>query len=213
MQLDLASIVLTVTYPDGYPDQRPVLSITLSHDAPKPDHLALPEDAPELLSSLEETIEESLGAAMIFTLISTLKESAEALISSRVAAIQKEAEKEAAKAEEAENVKFHGEAVTRESFLAWRQNFVEEQEVQEAEEKRMEEEAGAKGRKVVKEEHRMTGRELWEKGLVGKIDEEDEVGEDEVRLAFRPHPSESVESSSGTTLNSSTSTTTLETEQ
>ena len=115
---------------------------------------------------------------MVFSLISALKDSAESLIASRVAAIRVEAEKEAAQAEERENIKFHGEAVTKESFLAWREKFVEEQKAREAEEKRLEDESSGKGRKASKEEHRLTGRELWERGLVGKIEEDDD-GEDE----------------------------------
>ncbi len=191
MQYDLASIILTVTYPSEYPDERPILGITLPQDASKPDHLALPEDASKLLSSLEETIEESLGAAMIFTLVSALKDSAELLISSRIAALQVEADKEAAQAEERENVKFHGEAVTKESFLAWRHSFLEEQKAKEVEEKRLGEETGTRGKKLSKEEHRLTGRELWERGLVGKIEEDDDDEDDEVRLiAARLHLSD-----------------------
>ena len=169
-------IILTVTYPSKYPDEPPILDVTNPKDASKPDHLSLPEDTSQLLSSLEETIQESLGAAMIFTLISTLKDSAESLIASRVAPLQKEADKEAAQAEERENEKFHGEAVTRERFLAWRQGFFEEQRAREAEERRLEDESGMRGKKVVREEKKMTGRELWERGLVGKIEED---GEDE----------------------------------
>ena len=173
-----------VTYPSKYPDLPPILDITYPKDAAKPDHLSLPEDTPQLLSSLEETIQDSLGAAMIFTLISTLKDSAESLIASRVAALQQEADKEAAQAEERENAKFHGEAVTRESFLAWRQKFFEEQMLKEAEERRLDDESGARGKKIVKEEKKLTGRELWESGLVGKVEEDGEGDGDEERDAL-----------------------------
>ncbi len=130
-----------MTYPPDYPEEEPILDIALPQDAPKPDHLSLPEDASHLLSSIEEVTQESIGAAMIFTLISALKESAESLIASRVAAIQHEAEKEAAQAEEKENAKFHGEAVPRERFLAWRQRFLEEQLTKETEDTRLEDDA------------------------------------------------------------------------
>ena len=70
---------------------------------------------------------------MIFTLISALKESAEQLIGERLDQVQSEKDMEAAKVEEAENAKFHGEAVTRESFLAWRARFREEMEREEEE--------------------------------------------------------------------------------
>lgn len=134
--------------------------------------LSLPEDKPHLLSSIDETMTESMGQAMVFTLISALKESAELLIGTRLNKVQAERDEEAAKAEEAENAKFHGEAVTRESFLAWRAKFRDEMGMEEEERRRRAEEEG-KTKKVRIEEGKMSGRELWEKGLVGKVEEED----------------------------------------
>ena len=158
----------------------PILNISPPRDAPKFQHLSLPDDISQLLSSLEETIQDSLGAAMIFTLISTLKDFAESLVASRIAALQQEADKEAAQAEEKENAKFHGEAVTRESFLAWRKGFFDEQRAREEEERLLEEQSGTRGKKVVKEEKKLTGRELWEKGLVGKTEDDvDNEGDEE----------------------------------
>lgn len=52
--------------------------------------------------------------AMVFTLVTVLKDSAELLISERQNAKQALADIEAAKIEEEENRKFQGEAVTRE---------------------------------------------------------------------------------------------------
>lgn len=167
----LATLILTVAYPDSYPDVAPVLDITFPPNTPKLPQLSLPEDKPHLLSSIEGTIIESVGQAMVFTLISALKESAELLIAERLNQVQVEKDKEAARAEEVENAKFHGEAVTRESFLAWRARFREETEREEEERRRMEEEG--KSKKTKAEEAKMSGRELWEKGLVGKVEEEE----------------------------------------
>lgn len=139
--------------------------------------LSLPDDKSHLISSIEETMTESMGQAMIFTLISALKESAEQLIVERLDEVQAEKDREAAKAEEAENAKFHGEAVTRESFLAWRARFREEMDREDEERRRVEEEG--KSRKVKVEEAKMSGRELWERGLVGKVEEEEEEEEGE----------------------------------
>ncbi len=76
-------------------------------------------------------------------------------------------------AEEAEDAKFHGEAVTRESFLAWREMFRAEMEGEAEERKRGEEEG--RSRKEIRrdEEVRVSGRELWERGLVGRGEDED----------------------------------------
>lgn len=166
-----ATLILTVAYPPSYPDVAPNLDITFPPNAPRLPQLSLPEDKPHLLSSIDETTTESIGQAMIFTLISALKDSAEQLISERLNEVQAEKDKEAAKAEEVENAKFHGEAVTRESFLAWRAKFRDEMDREEEERRRVEEEG--KSRKVRIEEGKMSGRELWERGLVGKVEEEE----------------------------------------
>lgn len=113
--------------------------------------------------------------AMVFTLISAVKENAEALITEEAHALQADRDREASKAEEEENRKFHGERVTRESFLRWREGFLKEKEEQE---QKMEAEAEAeKGRKAVKGEDKLSGRELWERGLVGRGEDEDVAGE------------------------------------
>ena len=113
--------------------------------------------------------------AMIFTLISTLRENTEQLILERQQAAEAVKDEEAQRQEEAENAKFQGEAVTRESFLAWRDKFRAEME-----ENQMKEEAEREtelGKKKIKMEEKLTGRQLWEKGMVGKIDEDEDEGE------------------------------------
>jgi hypothetical protein len=119
--------------------------------------------------------------AMIFTLVTVLKESAELLITERQNAKQALADQVAAKLEEEENKKFQGDAVNRESFLAWRARFIKEAEDEE-QRKLEEKELEDKKARVKKEEKKMTGRELWEKGLVGKVDDGDDEEEDGVDL-------------------------------
>lgn len=118
-----------------------------------------------------------MGMAMIFTLVSTLKEAAEALIAEREAGAQAVRDAEARKAEEEENRKFHGIAVTRESFLAWREKFRNEQ-ADKAMREQEEQEAEDKKKRGRLEEKKLTGRQLWETGMVGKVDEEDIDGND-----------------------------------
>lgn len=114
--------------------------------------------------------------AMVFTLVSTLKDSAELLISERQKAAEALREMEIREAEEKENAKFHGTAVTRETYLDWRDKFFKEME--EAERKAQEErEEADKKKRGPKEEKRMTGRELWLKGLAGKGEEEYDEGD------------------------------------
>ncbi|KAH7095751.1 RWD domain-containing protein [Paraphoma chrysanthemicola] len=178
---DQPTIILNVQYPPNYPDEAPRLDVTQPPNAPKHIYLDIQEDKQRLLDSLTDTIQDNLGMQMIFTLVTVLKESAELLITERQNAKQALADMEAARLEEEENKKFQGDAVTRESFLAWRDRFMKEQadaEVRKVEEKELED----KKARVKKEEKKMTGRELWEKGLVGKVDDEDEDDEDGVDI-------------------------------
>ncbi|KAF2094730.1 RWD-domain-containing protein [Rhizodiscina lignyota] len=170
------TIILQVQYPENYPDEAPRLDLSTPPNAPKHKHLDIQEDKARLLEALEPTIEENMGMAMIFTLVSTLKDGAELLIAERQKAVQAQKEFEAAQAEEEENAKFHGSAVTRESFLAWREKF--RLEIEEAEKRRQEEMlAEDKKRRAMKEEVRLTGKQLWERGLAGKGEEEDDGDE------------------------------------
>ncbi|KAI9800067.1 MAG: hypothetical protein M1825_004249 [Sarcosagium campestre] len=174
------TILLQVTYPEAYPDEAPELELSTPPNCPKYDLFDLTEDKPRLLESLQPVVEENIGMAMIFTLISTIKDSAELIISERKQAVLAVNEANRAAVEEEENRKFHGTAVTRESFLKWRDDF--QRELEETEKrKEAEREIEDKKRRVKVEERKLTGRELWEKGLVGKIDEDedgDEIHED-----------------------------------
>lgn len=165
-----------MSYPEDYPDEAPRLDISAPPNAPKHKYLDVAEDKSRLLEALTPTIEENLGMAMVFTLVSTLKDSAELLITERMQAAEAQREMEIREAEEKENEKFHGTQVTRETFLEWRARFIKEME--EAEQRAQEEkEAEEKKKRGPKEEKRMTGRELWVKGLVGKVDEEYDEGD------------------------------------
>lgn len=162
-------IFLEVTYPEDYPDVAPELNITSPPNAPKHPRLDVQEDRDRLLEALQPTIEETMGMAMVFTLVSTLKDSAELLMAERANAVQAEKEMAAAQAEEEENKKFQGTPVNRETFLEWNARF--QKEIQEEEQRQREEkEAEDKKKKSTKEEKKLTGRQLWEQGLAGKGD-------------------------------------------
>ena len=165
-------------YPESYPDEAPQLDIIASQDATKPHNLDIREDKAYLLEALQPAIDENMGMAMVFTLVSALKETAEHLILERDQAARAVQDAEYAKAEEEENRKFQGKVVTRETFLEWRNRF--KREMEEFEVKRQEEkEAEDRRKRVPKEDKKLTGKELWERGLAGKVDDdEDNVAED-----------------------------------
>ncbi|KAL4910655.1 hypothetical protein BDW74DRAFT_1196 [Aspergillus multicolor] len=173
-------LILQVSYPEDYPDVAPELELSAPLNAPKHPRLDITEDRDRLLEALQPIIEENMGMAMVFTLVSALKESAELLMAERLDAVHAVQEAEAAKAEEEENKKFQGTVVNRESFLEWLDKFKKEMET---EERRQKEEKEAEEKKAnkkgpAKEEKKLTGKQLWERGLAGKadFDEEDEDG-------------------------------------
>lgn len=163
-------ILLNVSYPEAYPDVAPNLDITSPPNAPRHPLLDVAADKAQLLDSLASTIEDSIGMAMVFTLVTTLKDSAEILMADRQRQEQEIRDVAAREQEQAENRKFEGEKVTREKFLEWRVKFKKEMEEKERLQ-REEEEAEMKGKRGVKaEEKKLTGRQLWERGLIGKVD-------------------------------------------
>ncbi|PNP73292.1 hypothetical protein FNYG_13422 [Fusarium nygamai] len=169
---DPPTILLQVRYPEDYPEKPPHLDILAPPNATPHEHFNVAEDRDQLLASLDDTIQENLGMAMVFAIVSTLKDNAEQLVQERKDIIIKAHEEAALAAEAEENKKFHGTAVTPETFLKWREGFLKEMEEkrQQEEEERLAELKKAK----TKEPARMTGRQLWERGLAGKGEEEED---------------------------------------
>ncbi|KAK3397661.1 ubiquitin-conjugating enzyme/RWD-like protein [Sordaria brevicollis] len=171
------SMVLTVRYPEDYPDKPPFLELAPAPNASSHQYINIAEDKVQLLEGIHETIEENLGMAMIFTVVSALKDAAEQLAVERREAAIKAQEEAALEAEREENKKFQGTPVNRETFLKWRESFLQEMEDQRIKE---EEEKAAEMKKArIKEPVKLTGKQLWERGLAGKGDDDLE-GDDDV---------------------------------
>lgn len=168
------TMLLQVKYPEEYPEEPPVLDLLPTPNAPIHPYFSVATDKEVLLDGLTETIEENMGMAMVFTLVSTLKENAEQLIVQRQEAKEREREEKALAVEAEENKKFHGEPVTRESFMKWREGFQEEMESIKVKEEAEEEAAEKKKNKGKETVVALTGRQLWERGMVGKIDEDED---------------------------------------
>ncbi|KAI0172312.1 RWD-domain-containing protein [Hypoxylon sp. FL1284] len=166
------TLVLHVRYPENYPDEAPMLDLSPPQNASAHPHFSVAGDKARLLSGLEDTIQENMGMAMIFTVVTTLKEEAEQLVADRRKAAAKAREEVLLAAEREENKKFHGTPVTPETFMSWREGFLREMREREL---REEEERLAELKKAkVKEPAKLTGKQLWERGLVGKGDEGDD---------------------------------------
>jgi hypothetical protein len=175
-------MLLTVRYPEDYPDKAPLLELSAPQNSTPHEYLNIAEDKDQLLQGLEATIEENLGMAMVFTLVSAVKEAAEQLVVERKEAAVKAHEEALLEAEREENKKFHGTPVNRETFLKWREEFLKEME--EARIREEEERAAELKKARIKEPARLTGKQLWERGLAtaGQEDgEEDGVPTDDVQ--------------------------------
>ncbi|KAF0318713.1 RWD domain-containing protein [Colletotrichum sp. SAR11_59] len=168
------TMLLQVRYPEAYPDEAPMLDLQSTPNAAPHEWFNVSQDKERLLQGLEETIQENLGMAMVFTLVTTLKEAAENLVEERKQAKDKEHEEAVLAAEREENKKFQGTPVTPETFLKWRADFIKEME--ELRQKEDEERLAELKKAKVKESVKLTGKQLWERGLAGKVDDDDDEG-------------------------------------
>lgn len=168
------TMLLQVKYPEAYPDEAPVLDIIAPPNAASHPYFSVGSDREVLLEGLKDTIEENMGMAMIFTVVSTLKDNAEQLVAERQGAARHEHEQKLLAAEREENKKFHGTPVTPETFKSWRADFRKEMEEARIKDEETEEAAEKKRNRGKDTVVPLTGRQLWERGLAGKIEEDED---------------------------------------
>ena len=172
------TILLQVKYPEDYPEQAPILELLPPPNAPAHPYFSVASDKESLLDGLTETIEDNMGMAMVFTLVSTLKDNAEQLVVSRQEAAQNVREQKMLAVEREENKKFHGTPVTPETFMTWRATFRKEMEEAKLLEEEAEEAAEKKKNRGKETAVLLTGKQLWERGMAGKIEEDYEDDEE-----------------------------------
>ncbi|KAE9376844.1 RWD-domain-containing protein [Stipitochalara longipes BDJ] len=172
------TVLLQVKYPENYPGEPPLLDLLPIPNAPVHPLFSVASDRESLLDGLKDTIEENMGMAMIFTLVSTLKENAEQLIGERQAAMRHEHEQKLLAAEREENKKFHGTPVTPETFKSWRDEFRQGMDALKVKQEEEDEAADKKRNRGKETVVQLTGKQLWERGLAGKVEEDDFDGDD-----------------------------------
>jgi hypothetical protein len=172
------TILLQVKYPEAYPEEPPLLDLLPIPNAPLHPFFSVASDKESLLDGLKATIEESMGMAMIFTLVSTLKDNAEQLVAERQAEARHEHEQKLLAVEREENKKFHGTPVTPETFKSWREGFRKEMEALRIKQEEEDEAADKKRNRGKEAVVQLTGRQLWEGGLAGKVEEDEFEGDD-----------------------------------
>jgi hypothetical protein len=172
--------VLEVEYPDEYPSVVPVLNVDIddmpfiqdeeaeedeeSDGPPKDEFPFTKEDLNRLKTIVDESAEENVGMASIFTLVSLLKDSAEELHVDKIKAKEAQRERILREQEEKEQSKFRGTPVTPESFAAWRVKFRKEFNLDDKNE--------------TVSSTKLTGKQIFEQGLNKEDDEL--VDDDEV---------------------------------
>lgn len=131
-----------------------------------PDQIHFDGYLPELQVQLEEQIESDmlLGMQMCFTLISSVKDLCETWFVDQLAALERQHELELQAREREEQKKFRGTKVTSESFLQWRKKFRHELGIDQRDDKR----------RIEAHHGKMTGRDIFERGLAGEMDDEAE---------------------------------------
>ncbi|KAM0873638.1 hypothetical protein ACQ4PT_037930 [Festuca glaucescens] len=159
-------MALIFAHTEKYPDEPPLVNV-------KSVRGIKPEDLTSLKEKLEQEATENLGMAMVYTLLDSAKE----WLTEKYGQNAGDGESEEIEEPAEEVIVPHGEAVTVESFMAWRERFEAELALQRA--KLMPDSA-----LTAPKEKRLTGRQYFEsgrhivKGASTLAEEDDEEEED-----------------------------------
>lgn len=139
---------LHVTYTANYPDELPEYEIeTIEGQIPSSYYTKIRE-------AVKSAAEESIGMAMIFTMVSIIKEELDNIVLDAQKAEEEIINERRRKEEEAEQAKFMGTKVTVESFMAWKKKFDAEM---------LEKDEILKAQRAKELKGKLSGRELFEK--------------------------------------------------
>lgn len=172
------ALSLNVKYPETYPEVVPILEITIDEDEVvvedededgedpnKAIHLSesiefSKEDLKFLLNKLNEEAELQIGMPSVFALATQLKDESEILFQKKLDKAQKDYDDKLLAKERQEQNKFIGTEVTKESWLKWRNDFRNELQIELKDKERQDKIHNGK----------LTGREIFERGLAGDDD-------------------------------------------
>ena len=184
-------VILHVKYPETYPEVVPDLELENDeieevedyeeddeeededNDEPKlvliSEQVELDQDdLDEIKSNLMQEAEDQIGIPSVFALASSLKDQAEQVFENKVNAKQKQYDDALLAREREEQKKFSGTKVTVESFNSWRLKFRAEMGINDRIEKR----------KKMLHRGKLSGKEIFEKGLAGDDETLEELGGD-----------------------------------
>lgn len=186
-------LLLSIVYPDTYPEVVPDISVTVAEnedseeydsdgsgesdeddEATREAKVALHmseqvefdatclQDLEQILSSEAES---QIGIPMVFALATQLKEEAELMFDKILKDMNDAYEQRSREREQKEQQKFSGTKVTRELYLEWREKFRAEMKIEELQE----------AKRLAMHNGKLTGRQIFERGLAGADDDEDIV--------------------------------------
>jgi RWD domain len=181
--LTSAHFLLHVILPPTYPEVIPELSLSLTSTSPRS---TIPKDQfGGIVEKLNVAAEENLGMAMIYTLVSILKETLEELLLSNEAKekenVRLAEEKEKLLAQDEFESQIRGlrrTPVTYELFVEWKTKFNEWKKEQKRTGNDIENVRGRNREKERREEVRLSGREVFER-LKAEAEEGFEEGEED----------------------------------
>jgi len=159
---------LHVSLPPTYPEAIPDLSLSLASTSPRS---TIPKEShAEILAKLNAAAEENLGIAMIYTLVSILKETLEEMLISAEAKekenvrLTEEREKQKLRDEVEAQIKgLRRTPVTFDLFMEWKVKFDAWKDEQLKKGNDVENVRGRNREKEKREEGRLSGREVFEK--------------------------------------------------
>lgn len=194
------TLSIQINLPESYPDETPIVSISCHedyingndeaesdvHEEPEfddhgnkiitkleniPNSISFTDFIPVLINErinndeyLENEMMVMKGMQMCFTLISSIKEQCENWFLNELKARELKHQREIELKEKEENAKFVGTKVTKESYLKWREKFRKELKLDERDQLR----------KLKTHNGKLTGKQMFEQGLVGTEDEDAE---------------------------------------
>ncbi|PHZ12302.1 RWD-domain-containing protein [Rhizopus microsporus ATCC 52813] len=141
------ALSLHVIYTPNYPDELPEYEIEIIQGQVPESYLSRIEQ------SVKQAAEESIGMAMVFSLVMIIKEELDNIVLDVKRAEEELVKEKKRKEEEAEQAKFVGTKVTRDSFLDWKKKF--DAEI-------AEKDAVARAQKAKELKGKLTGRQLFE---------------------------------------------------
>ncbi|KAJ3121869.1 hypothetical protein HK098_003322 [Nowakowskiella sp. JEL0407] len=148
-----STLHIQITYTPTYPDTIPEIEISISSEDSEEFELLSEQELENVRDAAIKECENNLGMAMVFTLVSFLKEFVEGLVGDRIEKEELEREERVRREEEEELKRYQGTRVTPEAFENWRKGFLKE----------MQELLSKEGKSVDLKKGKFTGKQLFEK--------------------------------------------------